>query len=146
MEKFKEKVIKLYSEYSEFEKIITAKNEQLLDNKKNIAEIVKGKSLEEMEEILLQLYSDIILYKAHSKTVFVEVMLSIETYLELGGGELPEEITKFYNAMKQFVPKRLFAIEKGEVVETEVGLLEEQRKLLLEGEYFQALKEKLSAA
>lgn len=145
MEKLKDKILKLYSEYTEFDAIISKKNKDLVDNKSNITEMAKGKSLEELEEILLHLYSDVMLYNANLKVVFVELITSVENYKEISEEELPEEVLKFYNNMKQFLPKRLFAIEKGEIVETEVGLLESQRKLLLEGDFFKNLKQQLSA-
>ena len=48
----------------------------------------------------------------------------------------------FYSSMKNWAPKRIFMIEKGDLVETETGLLEEERAKFLESDFFKEILKK----
>jgi hypothetical protein len=48
--------------------------------------------------------------------------------------------------MKTWAPKRVFVVEKGALVETESGLLEEERTKFLESDFFKDLLAKTKEA
>lgn len=145
MEALKQKVITLYTEYKEFESIVKVKNEELIKDKANLKDVVSGKSEDELQKILVHVYVDTILYNKDLQLMFLKLINSIETYIEFSSDSLPEEILKFYSDMKNWAPKRIFMIEKGELVETETGILEEERTKFLESDFFKDLLTKTQA-
>ena len=46
--------------------------------------------------------------------------------------------------MKTWSPKKVFVLEKGELVETEVGVLDKARKDFLESDFFKSMLEQVS--
>lgn len=142
MELLKEKVISLYAEYKGFEKVVKEKNESLYKDKSTLKDVVEGKTVDELQKVLVHTYVDTILYNKDLQILFFKLVINIETYLEVVGSDLPEEIEKFYSEMKNWAPKRVFVLEKGELVETEPGTLEEERAKFLESDFFKQLLEK----
>jgi hypothetical protein len=46
--------------------------------------------------------------------------------------------------MKTWSPKKVFVLEKGELVETEVGVLDKARKDFLESDFFKGMLEQVA--
>ena len=145
MELVKQKVISLYTEYKEFESIVKVKNEALAKDKDNLKDVVGGKDIEELQKVLVHVYVDTILYNKDLQLMFLKLIHAIEFYKEFFEEDLPEEILSFYSTMKNWAPKRVFMIEKGELVETETGLLEEERSKFLNSDFFKELLKKTQA-
>lgn len=139
MEAIKTKVMSLYSEYREFESVVKKKNEELTNNKANLKEVIQGKSVEELQDVLVHVYVDTILYNKDLQLLFLRLFNAIELYNEFSQDALPEEILKFYSELKTWAPKRVFVVEKGDLVETESGILEEERSKFLESDFFKDL-------
>jgi hypothetical protein len=142
MEAIKEKIVSLYVEYKEFDSIVKAKNEKLAKTENNLKDIVSGKSVEELQQILVHVYVDTILYNKDLQLMFLKLVNAIELYKEFSKEDLPEDISTFYSEMKNWAPKRVFAVEKNDLVETETGLLEEERTKFLESDFFKSLLER----
>jgi hypothetical protein len=96
MELLKDKVASLYVEYKEFEKVVKAKNEALYKDKANLKEVVEGKTVEELQQVLVHTYVDTILYNKDLQILFFKLIVSIETFLEVVGQGLQEDIQNFY--------------------------------------------------
>lgn len=139
MEKLKEKIIDLYAEYVEFDTIVKEKNKAIANKQTSVKDILKDKSVEESENILIHVYVDTVLYNKDLQILFFKLITNIETYLEFSKESLPEEIIEFYNSMKTWSPKRIFMIEKGDLVETESGTLELARKDFLDSDFFKGM-------
>jgi hypothetical protein len=146
MEAIKSKVISLYSEYKEFESVVKKKNEELTNNKANLKEVIQGKKVEELQDVLVHVYVDTILYNKDLQILFLKLVNAVELYNEFSNDALPEEVLKFYSDMKTWAPKRVFVVEKGALVETESGLLEEERTKFLESDFFKDLLAKTKEA
>lgn len=144
MENLKDKIVELYSEYKDFEKIVKEKNKQISDKGNSIKDLVKDKSPEELENVLLHVYVDTILYNKDLQILFFKLITNIETYMEFSKEDLPSEISEFYNQMKTWSPKRVFMIEKDDLVETETGTLEKARKEFLESDFFKGLLQQVT--
>jgi hypothetical protein len=142
MEVIKQKVVDLYTEYKEFESIVKDKNEALSKDKGNLKDLVSGKNIEELEGILTHVYVDTILYNKDLQIMFLKLINSIEFYKEFFNEDLPEDVLTFYSSMRLWAPKRVFMIEKGELVETETGILNEERTKFLESEFFKEIMDK----
>ena len=142
MELLKEKVISLYAEYKGFEKVVKQKNESLYKDKASLKEVIEGKSIDELQQVLVHTYVDTILYNKDLQILFFKLVTNIETYLEVVGTGLPEDIEKFHSEMKNWAPNRVFVLEKGELVETEPGTLEEERAKFLDSDFFKQMLEK----
>lgn len=145
MELIKQKVVDLYVEYKEFEKIVKEKNESLSKDKDNLKDIISGKDIDEVQKILVHVYVDTILYNKDLQLMFLKLINSIESYQEFFSESLPEEVIKFYSDMKNWAPKRVFMLEKGNLVETETGLLEEERAKFLASDFFNEILKKTQA-
>ncbi len=139
MESLKNKILDLYSQYQEFEKIVKEKNKLISEKGNTIQELIKDKSLEELENLLVHVYVDTILYNKDLQILFFKLITNIETYLEFSKEDLPKDILDFYNNMKNWSPKRIFMIEKEDLVETETGTLAKARKEFLESDFFKGL-------
>lgn len=142
MESIKQKVVDLYTEYKEFESIVKVKNENLAKDKDNLKDVVSGKDVEELQKVLVHVYVDTILYNKDLQLMFLKLINSIELYQEFFSDSLPEDVVTFYSSMKNWAPKRIFMIEKGDLVETETGLLEEERAKFLESDFFKEILKK----
>ncbi len=142
MESLKQKVVGLYTEYKEFESIVKVKNENLAKDKDNLKDIVSGKDIEELQKVLVHVYVDTILYNKDLQLMFLKLINSIELYQEFFSESLPEDVVTFYSSMKNWAPKRIFMIEKGDLVETETGLLEEERTKFLDSDFFKDILKK----
>lgn len=144
MENLKNKVVEIYSEYKDFEKIVQEKNKSISEKGTTIEDITKGKTPEELEDVLIHVYVDTILYNKDLQILFFKLITNIETYLEFSNEDLPEEILDFYKNMKNWAPKRVFVIEKNELVETEVGTLDKARKDFLESDFFKGILQQVT--
>lgn len=144
MKQLEEKIINLYSEYKEFDSVVKEKNKAIVNKKASVKDILQDKSVEEAKDVLLHVYVDAILYNKDLQIIFFKLITNIETYLEFSKEPLNEEIMNFYNEMKNWSPKRVFILEKGELVETETGTLEKARKDFLESDFFKGLLEQVS--
>lgn len=142
MESLKQKVVGLYTEYKEFESIVKVKNENLAKDKDNLKDVVSGKDIEELQKVLVHVYVDTILYNKDLQLMFLKLINSIELYQEFFSESLPEDVVTFYSSMKNWAPKRIFMIEKGDLVETETGLLEEERTKFLDSDFFKDILKK----
>lgn len=141
MKQLEEKIINLYNEYKEFDEVVKEKNKAIVDKKTSVKDILKDKSPEDVKDVLLHLYVDAILYNKDLQIMFFSLITNIETYLEFSKEALNEDITNFYNEMKTWAPKKVFVLEKGELVETEVGVLEKSRKDFVESDFFKGMLE-----
>jgi hypothetical protein len=139
MKQLAEKIIHLYNEYQEFDKAVKEKNKVISDKQTSVKELVKGKSIEEMEDILVHVYVDTLLYNKDLQLLFFKLITNIETYIEFSNEPLSEDIMEFYNNMKTWSPKRVFVLEKGELVETETGTLEKARQDFMDSDFFKGL-------
>jgi hypothetical protein len=144
MKQLEEKIISLYNEYKEFDTVVKDKNKEITQKKGSVKDIVKDKSTDEVKDVLLHIYVDAILYNKDLQIMFFRLVTNIETYLEFSKEPLNEEITNFYNEMKTWSPKKVFILEKGELVETEVGVLEKARKDFLESDFFKGMLEQVT--
>jgi hypothetical protein len=144
MKQLEEKIISLYNEYKEFDEVVKEKNKEITQKKGSVKDIVKDKSTDEVKDVLLHIYVDAILYNKDLQIMFFRLVTNIETYLEFSKEPLNEEITNFYNEMKTWSPKKVFVLEKGELVETEVGVLEKARKDFLESDFFKGMLEQVT--
>lgn len=143
MEKVKEKINSLYAEYKEFDAIVKEKNKEATDKKDTVKDMVEGKSMEELQEVLIHLYVDTLLYNKDLQILFFKLVSNIETYLEFANDDLDKEVSEFYQTMKVWSPKRVFMLEKGQIVETEVGVQEKARKEFLESDFFKGFLDKM---
>lgn len=139
MEQLKNKIEILYNDYTSFEKVVKEKNRIVTEKQNSIKELLDGKSPEDMENVLVHIYVDTILYNKDLQILFFKLITNIETYLEFSKEPLNEEIIEFYNTMKTWSPKRVFVLEKGDLVETEPGTLEKARKEFMESDFFKGL-------
>jgi hypothetical protein len=139
MENLRNKIVKLFNEYEEVEKIVKDKNKAISDRGTSIQDLIKDTSSEELENMLVHVYVDTILYNKDLQILFFKLITNIETYLEFSKEDLPKEVLEFYNNMKTWSPKRAFVVEKGDLVETETGVLENARKEFMESEFFKGL-------
>lgn len=139
MENLKNKIIELYSEYQGFEKFVKEKNRQISEKGMTIQDLVKDKPIGEVENILLHVYVDTILYNKDLQILFFKLITNIEIYIEFSKEELPTEILEFYNNSKAWSPKRVFVLEKGDLIEAEIGTLEKARKEFLESDFFKGI-------
>lgn len=144
MKQLEEKIIALYNEYKEFDAVVKEKNKEITQKKTSVKDIVKDKSTDEVKDVLLHIYVDAILYNKDLQIMFFRLVTNIETYLEFSKEPLNEEITNFYNEMKTWSPKKVFVLEKGELVETEVGVLDKARKDFLESDFFKGMLEQVT--
>lgn len=144
MKQLEEKIISLYNEYKEFDTVVKEKNEEVTKKKTSVKDIIKDKPLEEVKDVLLYIYVDAILSNKDLQIMFFRLVTNIETYLEFSKEPLNEEITNFYNEMKTWAPKKVFVLEKGELVETEVGVLDKARKEFLESDFFKGMLEQVT--
>lgn len=143
MEKIKEKINSLYLEYKEFDAIVKEKNKEVTDKKNTVKDMVEGKSVEEVQEVLIHLYVDTLLYNKDLQILFFKLVSNIETYLEFSSDDLDKEVYEFYQNMKVWSPKRVFMLEKGKIVETEVGVQDKARKEFLESDFFKGFLDKM---
>jgi hypothetical protein len=139
MENLRNKIVKLFNEYEEVEKIVKDKNKAISDRGTSIQDLIKDTSSEELENMLVHIYVDTILYNKDLQILFFKLITNIETYIEFSKEDLPKEVLEFYNNMKTWSPKRAFVVEKGDLVETETGVLENARKEFMESEFFKGL-------
>ncbi len=139
MEQLKTKIEILYNDYTSFEKAVKEKNRIITEKQNSIKELLDGKSPEDMENVLVHIYVDTILYNKDLQILFFKLITNIETYLEFSKEPLSEEIIEFYNSMKTWSPKRVFVLEKGDLVETEPGTLDKARKEFMESDFFKGL-------
>lgn len=142
----KEKIVGLYADYKELDSIVKAKNKEIANLNTSAKDLIDGKSIEDTQKILTHMYVDTVLYNKDLQICFFTLVNNIETYNELSEKALPEEILEFYGTMKTWVPRRMFMIEKGDLVETETGLLESERAKFLESDFFKQILEKTKEA
>jgi DNA-directed RNA polymerase beta' subunit len=142
MENLTSKAISLYAEYKEFETIVKKKNSDIANKSDNLKDLVVGKTPEELQDILTHVYVDTILYNKDLQIMFFKLITTVEMALEFSKVELPEEVMKFYNEMKTWAPKKVFMIEKGDIVESEKGNLNSARKEFIESDFFKELLKK----
>lgn len=139
MEQLKNKIEILYNDYISFEKVVKEKNRIVTEKQSSIKDLLEGKSAEDMENVLVHIYVDTILYNKDLQILYFKFITNIETYLEFCKEPLSEEIIEFYNTMKNWYPKRIFVLEKGDLVETEPGTLEKAREEFMESDFFKGL-------
>ncbi len=141
MKQLEEKIISLYNEYKEFDEVVKEKNKVITEKKTSVKDIIKDKNVDEVRDVLLHIYVDAILYNKDLQIMFFRLITNIETYLEFSKEPLNEEITIFYKEMKTWSPKKVFILEKGELVETELGVLDKARKDFVESDFFKGMLE-----
>ena len=141
MEQLKNKIEELYNEYATFEKVVKEKNKAITDKQNSVKDLLEGKSPEDIQDVLVHIYVDTILYNKDLQIAFFKLITNIETYLEFSKEQLSNEIMEFYNSMKTWSPKRVFVLEKGDLVETEPGTLDKARKDFMESDFFKGLLE-----
>jgi hypothetical protein len=144
MENLKNKIVELFNEYQEIEVIVKEKNKAISEKGSTIQDLIKNKSVEELEGVLTHVYVDTILYNKDLQIIFFRLITNIETFIEFSKESLPKEILDFYNEMKTWSPKRIFMLEKGILVETETGVLESARKEFLESDFFKGITEQVT--
>jgi hypothetical protein len=144
MKQLEEKIISLYKEYKEFDEVVKEKNKAITEKKTSVKDIIKDKNVDEVRDVLLHIYVDAILYNKDLQIMFFRLVTNIETYLEFSKEPLNEEITTFYKEMKTWSPKKVFVLEKGELVETELGVLDKARKDFVESDFFKGMLEQVT--
>jgi hypothetical protein len=144
MENILDKILKLHSEYLEFDDIVKQKNDKIKDKGNTVKDLISNKSLEEIEDVLLHMYVDTLLFNKDLQLLFIKLINTIELYMELSGKDLPGDIQEFHSSMKEWVPKRVFMVEKGELVETEEGITNTARQEFLNSDFFKGIVEKVS--
>lgn len=144
MKQLEGKIISLYNEYKEFDEVVKEKNKAITEKKTSVKDIIKDKNVDEVRDVLLHIYVDAILYNKDLQIMFFRLITNIETYLEFSKEPLNEEITTFYKEMKSWSPKKIFVLEKGELVETEVGVLDKARKDFVESDFFKGMLEQVT--
>lgn len=144
MKQLEGKIISLYNEYKEFDEVAKEKNKAITEKKTSVKDIIKDKNVDEVRDVLLHIYVDAILYNKDLQIMFFRLITNIETYLEFSKEPLNEEITTFYKEMKSWSPKKIFVLEKGELVETEVGVLDKARKDFVESDFFKGMLEQVT--
>lgn len=115
---------------------------QYTESIKNKMKDETPKSIEEVKEKVLNNKVDIMLYNIEASYLFSEIMFSI-MFLKSFTVIESEIINKFIEENKEKIYKRRFHLEKGEIVENEVGFLEKQRAKVLESEDFKKTVEML---
>lgn len=115
---------------------------QYTESIKNKMKDETPKSIEEVKEKVLNNKVDIMLYNIEASYLFSEIMFSI-MFLKSFTVIESEIINKFIEENKEKIYKRRFHLEKGEIVENEVGFLEKQRAKVLESEEFKKTVEML---
>ena len=143
MKQLKEKISDLYSEFTEFERLVKVKNEEVVKLKGDIKTLASGKDPEALKDVVLNTYVDTILYNKDLQVIYLKLINAIELYIEFSKEPLSEEVEKFYNSMKDWAPKRDFKIEKEELVEVESGKLEKARENFLKGDFYQGILNKI---
>lgn len=143
MEKLKNKILDLLTEYEKLEAIVSGKNKEIETKRENLQELIKNSELDEIEKVLTYIYADTILYNTDLQMAFIRLIYNIETYKEISEENLPENIQVFYNKMKNWAPKRTFMVEKEDLVETEIGILEKKRLEFLNSDYYKSFKENI---
>lgn len=141
-DKLKEQVELNFKAYFDVNKIVVEKNKLIQNKQTDLKTSLEGKSLEDMQDILVYTYVDTILYNKELQFLFVKAINTIEIFKQVSDEKLSDEIENFYKEMKQWMPKRMFAVEKDDLVEVETGILEKERKAFLEGDFFQRILEK----
>ncbi len=138
-QQFKEQVEHIFKEYAEINSIVQEKNKLIANKQGDLKKSLEGKSIDELQTVLTHTYVDTLLYNKELQFLFVKVVNAIEMYKSLVSEPLADEIEEFYKSMRQWMPKRMFTVEKDELVEVEKGLLDKERKNFLEGEFFQRI-------
>lgn len=138
----KQKIVDAYSEYSKVDAIVKQKNQAIVDKKTNLNK--EGKSIEELQDILVYTYVDTILYNKDLQLLFAKLIPLIDFYKEIESEELPKEIEGFYKDFRQWMPKRIFAVEKDDLVEAEEGILNTERQNFLNSDFFKGLQQQLN--
>ncbi len=145
MKQFNDYIETLFKEYSEVDSIVQAKNKFIKDKQADLKNSIQGKSIDELEDLLIHTYVDTTLYNKDLQILFVRLICNIDTYKSLYSELLSEDIEAFYTKMRQWMPKRLFKVEKGELVESETGVLEEERKKFIESDFLKGLKSNINS-
>jgi hypothetical protein len=143
MKQLKDKITELYTEFIEFEKLVKIKNEEITNLKGGIKSLAAGKDIEALKDIVLTTYVDTILYNKDLQVLYLKLINAIEIYIEFSIEPLPKEIENYYDSMKGWAPKRDFKIEKGTIVEVELGKLEKAREDFLKGDFYQNILNKI---
>lgn len=135
-QQIREKIEKVYVDYLELDEIVKKKTQEVQNKQTELKKDLEGKSIESLEEMLIGIYVDNILYNKQLQILFAKLITSIELYKEFSGESLSEGVEKFYKEMSGWMPKNIFVVQKGELVETEKGVLDRARKEFLDSDFF----------
>ena len=144
MQQFKNYIETLLKEYNEVDSIVKVKNDFIRNKQGDLRKSIEGKTPEELEELLVHTYVDTALYNKDLQLMFVRLICNMDTFKTLFSEPLSNEAEDFYTKMRQWLPKRLFKIEKGELVESETGTLETARKEFLDSDFLKGLKNNIT--
>lgn len=122
MSRLKTQIEEYYNEYKKFEVLTESAVEKFKAVKSNFKDLSE-ESVEKTTNIMI----DVQLTMAQSRMMFETLMNYIKLYLEVAEEELTEEMKTFYEKSKPFKSKKLFAIEKDQLIPTDEKLLEEAR-------------------
>lgn len=132
----KERIEKLYEDFTKLTTISRAKNEEVKKYKKDFSDKL---TIEENIKNFSNIVADFNLITRDSQVVFSELFNTIKLYKDLNLSDLSEEIIEFYNKNEPYYPKTLFVVKDEGIVEKEEGLLEAERSKFLESEYLKNL-------
>jgi hypothetical protein len=119
-----DKIIKDYNEYQAFEKIAEEKIKES-QNREQLKDLTDDAIEEQANKIL-----DSVLVSSDSRLRFENLMYLIQIYIEIGGEKIPKEIEEYFNKSLRFKAKKMFVLEKNNLIPTDKELLENARNQL----------------
>ena len=95
MRQFSDYIETLFKEYTEVDSIVQAKNKFIKDKQADLKNSIQGKSIDELEDLLIHTYVDTTLYNKDLQILFVRLICNIDTYKSLYS-ELYRKILKHF--------------------------------------------------
>lgn len=145
MNKFKEKIVKVYVDYKKFDEALKKEVENLTEKgnlfKKNSESVKDAEDMLSKGEELANLYTDTTIASSQLRMIFEHLIFLISLYNETNEEPLDEEIQKFYKDFYKYKTKNVFTIEKERLVPIDKELLDEARKQLKDSPIFKILNQ-----
>ena len=120
--KFYDLVVDKFKEYTNYNKFLQEKQEELREKRKENAkpleqmlkdgQVPDDSLIESMSNNIFDYHSEEVLYKQDCSMLFYDLDRNVKTYLELGEGMiLPKEITELCTSLEHTLPKPYFVVE-----------------------------------
>lgn len=132
----KNRIVKLYEDFTELTGISRTKDKELTSYKKNFG---KSMDIEKSVEEFSNLVSDFTLITRDCQLIFTELIILIRLYKDLNFNDMPKEVLEFYGKNEIHFPKTLFVVKEGGIVEKEEGSLQAERDKFLKSDYLKNL-------